>query len=66
MVYPYFEGNHHLSVERVLEMVSNETNFCSEGYAGELRKALEGAKLYLESFEVSRRDVEEQRGLEKE
>ena len=50
----------------MLEMVSNETNFCSEGYAGELRKALKGAKLYLESFEVGRRDVEEQRGLEKE
>jgi len=53
-------------VERVLEMISNETNFCREEYAGELRKALEGAKLYLESFEVGRRDVEEQRGLEKE
>ena len=55
-----------MSVERVLEMANNETNFCSEGYAGELRKALEGARLYLESFEVGRRDVEEQRGLEKE
>jgi len=59
-------GNHHLSVERVLEMANNETNFCSEGYARELRKALEGARLYLESFEIGRRDVEEQRGLEKD
>ena len=47
-----------LSVERVLEMIRNETNFCSEEYSGKLRKALEGAKLYLESFEVGR-DVEE-------
>jgi len=53
-------------VERVLEMTSNATNFCSENYAGGLRKALEGARLYLESFEVGRRDVEEQRGLAKE
>ena len=52
-------------MERVLEMVSNETNFCSEEYAGKLRKALEGVKLYLKSFEVDR-DVEAQRGLEKE
>ena len=50
----------------MLEMANNEMNFCSEGYAGELRKALEGARLYLESFEVGRRDVEEQRRLEKE
>jgi hypothetical protein len=43
-----------LSVERVLEMVSNETNFCSEEYSETLRKALEGVKLYLESFETGR------------
>jgi len=45
-------------------MVSNETNFCSEEYSETLRKALEGVKLYLESFEVDR-DMAEQRGLEK-
>jgi len=45
-------------------MVSNETNFCSYEYAGTLIKALEGVKLYLESFEVGR-DMSEQRGLEK-
>jgi len=64
MIYP--EGNHRLSVERVLEMVSNKTNFCSEGYTGKLKEALEGAKLYLESFEIGHIDVEEQRGLVKE
>jgi len=46
-------------------MVINETNFCSEEYSGELRKALEGVKFYLESFEVGG-DVEEERGLDKE
>jgi len=45
-------------VERVLEMVSNETNFCSEEYSGKFRNALEGVKLYLESFEVGRDMVE--------
>jgi len=51
-------------VEKVVEMVSNETNFCSEEYSGALRNALEGVKLYLESFEVGR-DMAEQRELEK-
>ena len=46
-------------MERVLEMASNETNFCSEEYSEKLRKALEGAQLYLESFEVGR-DVHEE------
>jgi len=46
--------NNHLSVERVLEMISNETNFCSEEYTETLRNALEGVKLYLESFETGR------------
>jgi len=46
-------------VERVVEMVRNETNFCSEEYSEKLRKALEGVQLYLESFEVGR-DVHEE------
>ena len=55
-----------LSVERVVEMVSNETNFCSEEYAGTLRNALEGVKLYLESFKLEAgRDMAEERALEK-
>jgi hypothetical protein len=51
--------NVRLSVEGVLEMVRNETNFCSEEYAGTLRNALEGVKLYLESFEAGRDDMAE-------
>jgi len=51
-------------VERVVEMVSNETNFCSEEYSGTLRNALEGVRLYLESFETGQ-DMAEQGGLEK-
>jgi len=61
---PEDDGN-CLNVERVLEMVSNETNFCSDGYSEKLRKALEGVKTYLESFEIDR-DVVEKRRLEKE
>ena len=52
-------------MERVLEMVSNETNFCSENYSGKLRTALEGVQLYLESFAVAR-DAQENGNEEEE
>jgi len=41
-------------VEEVVAMVNNETNFCSEEFSGTVRKALEGVKLYLESFKTDR------------
>ena len=53
-------------MERVLEMVSNETNFCTEKYAGKLRTALEGVQLYLESFAVGRDGQENEEQEEEE
>jgi len=39
-----------LSAEKVIELVKNETNFCSEEYINSLQAALKGVHHYLESF----------------
>jgi hypothetical protein len=52
-----------LRVEKVMELVKNETNYCSEEYAGSLEAALKGVQRYLKSFVLTERENE---GLDRE
>jgi len=50
MVQQPYQNARSLGVEKVMELVKNDMNYCSEEYVGSLEGALKGVQLYLKSF----------------
>jgi len=50
MAQPQQQNGRSLNAEKIMELVKNDTNFCSEEYVGSLQAALKGVQHYLESF----------------
>jgi len=50
MAQPQQQNARSLNVEKIVELVKNDTNFCSEEFMARLQAALKGVQHYLESF----------------
>ena len=50
MAQPQQQNARSLNAEKIVELVKNDTNFCSEEYVSSLQAALKGVQHYLESF----------------
>lgn len=50
MAQPQQQNARSLNAEKIVELVKNDTNFCSEEFVGSLQAALKGVQHYLESF----------------
>ena len=50
MAQPQQQNARSLNAEKIVELVKNDTNFCSEELVGSLQAALKGVQHYLESF----------------
>ena len=50
MAQPQQQNARSLNTEKIVELVKNDTNFCSEEFVGSLQAALKGVQHYLESF----------------
>ena len=63
IMQPHQQNARSLGVDKIMELVKNDTNFCSEEYVASLQAALKGMQHYLESFQLAERENE---GLDRE